>query len=126
MKCIGCPKCSGQLHQVIYQQIEVDRCDHCQGIWFDRLEAEQLKQIKGSESLDKCTKSRKKQRSQTSCCPRCRQQMLRMLDIDKHAIWYEKCARCQGMWLEAGQFSQYKQNFAPKGVMDLAKQVLHI
>lgn len=79
MKCIGCPKCSGQLHQVIYRQIEVDRCDHCQGIWFDRLEAEKLKQIKGSESLDKCTKPRNKQRSPVSACPHCRQQMLRML-----------------------------------------------
>jgi Zn-finger nucleic acid-binding protein len=51
--------------------------------------------------------------------------MLKMLDLDKHAIWYEKCSRCQGMWLEAGQFSQYKQNFSKKGVINLAKQVLN-
>jgi hypothetical protein len=47
-----------------------------------------------------------------------------MLDIDKQAIWWEKCARYGLIWLEAGQFSQYKQNFATKGVMDLAKQDL--
>jgi Zn-finger nucleic acid-binding protein len=123
MKCIGCPKCIGQLQKVIYQKIEIDRCDHCAGIWFDRLEAEQLKQIKGSEYLDKCTIPRSNRRSHTSCCPKCQQQMLKMLDLDKHAIWYEKCSRCQGIWLEAGQFSQYKQNFSQKGVINLAKQV---
>ncbi|MCA2653859.1 hypothetical protein [Microcystis sp. M061S2] len=47
-----------------------------------------------------------------------------MLDIDKQAIWRENCARCGLIRLEAGQFSQYKQNFATKGVIDLAKQVL--
>ena len=49
-----------------------------------------------------------------------------VLDIDKHAIWYAKCDRCGQIWLEAGQFSQYKQNFAPKGLVNLAKQVLPI
>ncbi|WP_301951373.1 hypothetical protein [Microcystis aeruginosa] len=42
-----------------------------------------------------------------------------MLDIDKQAIWWENCDHYGLIWLEAGQFSQYKQNFA-----NLAKQVL--
>ncbi|MEG3437924.1 zf-TFIIB domain-containing protein [Pannus brasiliensis CCIBt3594] len=125
MKCVGCPKCKGHLEQVIYRQIEIDRCRDCAGIWFDSLEAERLKQIEGSESVDvgrpkQCDRSPK-----TASCPRCRKQMLRMLDIDKHAIWYEKCSRCQGMWLDAGQFTRYKQNFSKKGVIDRAKQVIH-
>ncbi|NCR53499.1 MAG: hypothetical protein GPJ10_08740 [Microcystis aeruginosa L211-07] len=49
-----------------------------------------------------------------------------MLDIDKQPIWWENCDRCQGIRLEAGQFSQYKSNFARKGVIDLAKQVLSL
>jgi len=49
-----------------------------------------------------------------------------VLDIDKQAIWWEKCARYGLIWLEAGQFSQYKQNFAPKVLVNPAKQVLPI
>jgi Zn-finger nucleic acid-binding protein len=125
MGCVGCPQCSGQLELVIYQKIEVDRCQDCAGIWFDRLEAEQLKQIKGSERVDVGTSAESKRQPKTSSCPKCRQPMLRMLDIDKHAIWYEKCPRCQGIWLEAGQFTRYKQNFAPKGMMRRTKHALN-
>ncbi|MFM8299698.1 MAG: hypothetical protein ACKN9A_15255 [Microcystis aeruginosa] len=45
-----------------------------------------MQQIKDSESLDKCTKPRISQRSPVSACPHCRQQILRMLDIDEKAI----------------------------------------
>ncbi len=124
MGCVGCPKCSGRLEKVSYRQIEVDRCRDCAGLWFNGLEAEQLKAIEGSESLDVGRPKECKRHPKTSCCPKCRKQMLRMLDIDKHAIWYEKCARCQGMWLEAGQFTRYKQNFQRAGMLDRAKQVL--
>jgi Zn-finger nucleic acid-binding protein len=124
MRCVGCPKCSGQLEKVIYGQVEIDRCQDCAGIWFDSLEAERLKQVEGSERLDVGKSRNCKRHPKASCCPKCRKQMLQMLDIDKHAVWYEKCTRCQGMWLEAGQFTRYKQNFQPKSVIDRAKQVL--
>lgn len=124
MGCVGCPKCRGQLEKIVYGQVEIDRCRDCAGIWFDSLEAEQLKAIEGSERVD-AGRSRECERCpKTASCPKCRKQMMRMLDFDKHAVWYEKCARCQGMWLEAGQFTRFKQNFQRKGAIDRAKRVL--
>ncbi|MDY7014910.1 MAG: zf-TFIIB domain-containing protein [Cyanobacteriota bacterium] len=109
-----CPKCSEPLEQTTYAEIEVDRCMRCAGIWFDSLEAEMLKTIQGSESLDVGaidTNSQLDARDRDLLCPRCRVPMLRMLDIDRHKIWYERCPKCQGMWLDAGEFKQFKQNF---------------
>jgi len=29
-----CPKCSGEMELVSYDQVEVDRCTSCGGLWF--------------------------------------------------------------------------------------------
>jgi Zn-finger nucleic acid-binding protein len=35
-----------------YNGIEIDRCTNCFGMWFDHLEKEDLKTLKGSETID--------------------------------------------------------------------------
>jgi Zn-finger nucleic acid-binding protein len=115
------------LEQVVWAGIEVDRCLNCKGIWFDSEEAEQLKTIKGSESLDIGDQAIGDQINQLTNdirCPRCKNvKMTRLVDIDEHCIWYEICPKCQGVWLDAGEFKNFKDNFKPKGVLNRFRQV---
>ena len=37
-----CPKCGEQLTEVTFQDIKVDRCTDCRGVWFDPGELERL------------------------------------------------------------------------------------
>ncbi|NEP36396.1 MULTISPECIES: zf-TFIIB domain-containing protein [unclassified Moorena] len=123
---LNCPKCKGKLEPVTCHGIEVDRCVNCKGIWFDSLEAEILKKIKGSESLDIGDPeigSELNKINDDICCPRCGAKMIRMLDIDEYSIWYEKCFQCHGVWLDAGEFRQYKHNFQPRGVLYRVKRM---
>jgi Zn-finger nucleic acid-binding protein len=46
-----------------------------------------------------------------------------MVDIDQHSIWYEKCPGCQGVWLDAGEFKDFKENFQPRGILDRVRKV---
>ncbi|ACK71573.1 hypothetical protein PCC7424_3171 [Gloeothece citriformis PCC 7424] len=127
MKPTTCPKCGSKLETLQFDDIEIERCCQCAGLWFDSLEAEQLKSIQGSEILDLGNpeeNSRFDRLSKDIKCPRCRGKMLRMLDIDLYTIWYEKCTKCHGVWLDAGEFKRYKQNFQPKGVIKRAKEAL--
>lgn len=122
MNSIICPKCERNLEPVVYNKIEVDRCPNCAGIWFDSLEAEQLKKIKGSEKLDISAPNANNPYDRLLrkiACPKCSTTLIRMLDIDKHSIWYEKCPACQGVWLDAGEFQKFKQNFQSKGILRL-------
>ena len=32
---LDCPKCDGKLHEVTFEQVIIDVCDKCQGIWLD-------------------------------------------------------------------------------------------
>ena len=47
-----CPKCEHDLEVVSYNDIEVDRCTNCFGIWFDHREQDELKKLQGAESID--------------------------------------------------------------------------
>ena len=123
----NCPKCAGSLEQVTCAGIEVDRCLYCKGIWFDSLEAEKLKAINGSEHLldigDPEAGSQLDKITGDVDCPRCRHQMIRMVDIDQHCIWYEKCPACHGVWLDAGEFKKFKGNFNRQGILRQARNV---
>ena len=41
-----------RMKPVTLDPVQVDRCSHCQGIWFDAQEAELLRKVPGSESID--------------------------------------------------------------------------
>ena len=32
---LACPSCATSMHQVVYDDIEIDRCPECEGIWID-------------------------------------------------------------------------------------------
>ena len=131
MKSLSCPKCGGNLEPVMYEIIEVDRCCQCNGIWFDSSEAENLKKLRGSEkidigTLDKEQENQKEELDTHILCPHCNIPMIKMLDFDKHPIWYETCPQCQGIWFDAGEFKKFKDNFAQPKLLSKALNILRL
>jgi Zn-finger nucleic acid-binding protein len=121
-----CPRCKHNLETVSYENIEVDRCLNCGGIWFDALEVEELKNIEGSEKIDDFNpliKQKYNQATNQIKCPKCQSKMQKMLDIDQYSIWYEQCTKCRGIWLDAGEFTQFKQNFKPSMLVNLTQHI---
>ena len=39
---MDCPRCTGKLHAEKYDEVGIDRCDTCGGIWLDAGELEQI------------------------------------------------------------------------------------
>lgn len=39
---LSCPKCDGTLHETEYENIKIDVCDKCSGVWFDAGELAQV------------------------------------------------------------------------------------
>ncbi|MCY2931532.1 MAG: zf-TFIIB domain-containing protein [Planctomycetota bacterium] len=109
---MNCPKCSHPMEAVTYKTIEVDRCTHCQGIWFDMLEAEHLKTMKGSQAID-TGKGKAHDADYNKVdridCPACHVKMLRMVDARQPHIWYENCPVCYGLFFDAGEFTDFKE-----------------
>jgi len=109
---MNCPKCDSDMEKVTYEEIEVDRCINCKGIWFDMLEREHLKDIEGSESIDIGSTERGERFNKMTKidCPACKTLMIEMVDKDQPHISYEACTTCYGLFFDAGEFKDYKHH----------------
>jgi uncharacterized protein len=109
---MDCPKCGHLMEPVMYGDIEVDQCTLCRGLWFDLLEHERLKALRGSEAIDTGDPQVGAifNRDDRIDCPRCGGRMIRMVDADQPHIWYESCGSCHGVFFDAGEFTDYKRH----------------
>lgn len=107
---MNCPKCQSKMEKVTFADVEVDRCTHCKGIWFNMLERERLKSVKGSEAIDVGNPENGAGYDTVDRidCPVCRTRMIRMVDKDQPHIRYESCGVCHGAFFDAGEFTDYK------------------
>lgn len=106
-----CPKCNSEMEKVSFATHEIDRCTGCKGLWFDMLEHEDLKKIAGSETIDiGDPEEGKKHNDQFKVlCPKCHIPMVKMVDMNQRHIWYETCHTCFGVFFDAGEFRDYKE-----------------
>lgn len=104
-----CPKCSAEMEEAVYDEVRVDRCTNCKGLWFDTGELEELRKDtwmadyildtgdakvgKRYNRLDKIT------------CPVCSDAMVEEFDQDQPHIMYERCPNGHGTFLDAGEFT---------------------
>jgi Zn-finger nucleic acid-binding protein len=121
MSQMKCPKCQGSLEAVVYAELEIDRCTDCKGIWFDSQEAQELKELQGSESIDigDPKAGTKFNEVRDVNCPKCKTRLTKMVDLKQSHIWYEKCPVCYGIWFDAGEFTDYKE----EGIQDIFKSI---
>ena len=106
-----CPKCESEFETLTVENVEVDRCTGCGGIWFDALEREDLKQIEESGSIDFVDKrvGEKYNKMQNITCPKCEVKMLRVADRTQFHIEFESCPTCSGTFFDAGEFKDLSE-----------------
>ena len=116
-----CPRCSSAMETVQVEDVQIDRCTKCGGLWFDEFELSDLRAKKGSENVDTGRADKATQHSQARLnCPKCDEPMLRMVDARQPHIWYETCDECGGSFFDAGEFRDLKQH----NLLGLIKDVL--
>lgn len=101
------------MQRIDYQGIEIDRCTHCYGMWFDHFELEELQRLSGSEVIDigDMDVGREQNEHSKIFCPKCIQPSLMQTETDQRQehIQYERCPNCQGVYLDAGEFRDIKE-----------------
>ena len=103
-----CPKCNHIMSKITFETITVDRCTNCKGIWFDHKEIEQLQRLKGADIIDSGQEKKGKafDTIKEISCPKCHISMLQNQDPDKDNLSYETCSKCQGIFLDAGEYKK--------------------
>jgi PAT family beta-lactamase induction signal transducer AmpG len=102
-----CPKCRADMEQVFVDDIEVDRCSSCHGLWFDSGELSKLRNKEAAAVLDigDIKTGKKQNRIEHYRCPRCAGPMNRLVDPEQTHIWFEQCGSCRGTFFDAGELT---------------------
>jgi uncharacterized protein len=106
-----CAKCSGTLSEIQVGQIHLDRCNRCQGLWFDRNELERILELVQSGKADLVPESLRNPLSDKldvrfGTCPRCKKALMRTESVAVAELHYDKCAACGGAWLDGGELDK--------------------
>ena len=112
---IDCPRCKLELRKTTIreknQSIEVDQCDHCQGIWFDEQELSQLDKIVEPVLWEQRSLPLEDDQLKALQCPACKE----FVRMEKHEhprdekVIIDVCISCKGIWLDKGELRAIQQ-----------------
>jgi len=101
---LNCPVCNQPLIILELDQIEVDYCTNCHGVWLDEGELELL--LQDSEEENKLFDSfliDKKSKEKSVKCPICFKKMDKIICGDKNKVTIDKCSQQHGLWFNKGE-----------------------
>jgi Zn-finger nucleic acid-binding protein len=100
------------MEPLMFEDVEVDRCTKCFGLFFDHLERESLKKMEGAEVLDVGDEfvGARFNEILDVACPKCSTKMEHVLHTDPFEIKFEACPACKGIYFDAGEFRDYLED----------------
>ena len=104
---MNCPSCNHPLVILELNQIEIDYCMNCYGIWLDDGELELL--LQDSEEKTKLLNSfvvDKNSGEKPVRCPICRKKMDKVLCGTENKITLDKCKKQHGIWFNEGELER--------------------
>ena len=112
-----CPVCKYDMIVVEYNNIELDYCNSCKGVWFDSGELELLLESYGLEEtkvfLDGIFKSQEAVSSEKKRnCPICGRKMKKTEVGGQPVILIDICHDEHGLWFDGGEVIQLVRRLA--------------
>ncbi len=109
-----CPACGKTLASFKYNDISLDFCESCDGVWFDPGELQDSIQHMISEGkvpdakieLDKEVRGGFKISERSRACPRCRTGMGKLNYAYDSNVIVDKCESCGGIWTDSGELQK--------------------
>jgi len=101
---LNCPVCNQPLIILELNQVEVDYCTSCHGIWLDEGELELL--LHDSEEKNKLFNSfmvDKENKEKSIKCPICFKKMDKIICGDENKLTLDKCDQQHGLWFNKGE-----------------------
>jgi len=104
---MNCPVCKKAMVVLELNQVEIDYCVACGGIWLDAGELELL--LGSSEAKDDVLNSFKldaKNKERRIKCPICSKKMAKVLCGKEAKVLIDRCKNNDGLWFDKGELYQ--------------------
>lgn len=86
-----------------HEQIEIDYCASCFGVWLDRGELELLLNSSQDIKLNADITSGERPLK----CPRCRKRMEKVRGHSEHGVILDRCKSGHGLWFDGGELEAF-------------------
>lgn len=104
---MNCPIDSQPMIVLELEQIEIDYCSHCGGIWLDSGELELMMETKKEvEYLDSLFRQNLKSKEKSIGCPICSKKMNKVSVGKNGEVLIDKCPRNHGLWFDKGELEK--------------------
>lgn len=104
-----CPVCQVEMFVLEFEQVEIDFCYECRGVWLDSGELEMLGERAGAVRNDLLraleTGDVSRPRQGTRRCPVCRRKMAEVQTDSEPPVVLDRCPREHGLWFDHGELS---------------------
>ena len=105
-----CPVCTGtELEPEQVDDVTIDRCPQCHGMWLDMLELEKLLESDPRPLLrqDRAFRAGKDDPDRRLDCPRCKgTYLIKLNSLIRPGTILDSCTVCHGVWLDAGELAR--------------------
>ena len=102
---MNCPVCKNEpMITLELNEVEIDYCLSCKGIWLDAGELELLlgSDVESTEFLNSFTPDTKSKEKKLKC-PICNKKMEKVMVVGEKEITIDKCKNEHGIWFDAGE-----------------------
>jgi len=106
---MDCPVCREPMVIVEYDEVEIDHCVTCYGVWLDAGELELLfgdadacRAIVGAAASDAGAPASSVSEAPRRC-PVCRKTMVKQATRSGEAVVYDRCPEGDGLWFDEGE-----------------------
>lgn len=108
---LTCPRCSVDMKKIHVRNVELDLCESCEGLWFDRDEIGQVAAMGEEEaaasplapSLETDKERLESPGKGDLKCPRCGSEMYRYIYMVSSGVVVDGCEKGCGVWLDDGE-----------------------
>ena len=106
-----CPACKNPMIVLELEQVEIDYCTGCEGIWLDSGELELLlENTKERKELLESFKEDVSSKERSYGCPICGKRMSKIFVGDQNRVLIDKCRKDHGIWFDKGELKSVIEN----------------
>jgi Zn-finger nucleic acid-binding protein len=88
-----------------HDQVEVDYCVSCEGVWLDAGELELLAREAAGVAMLSADAPAAKSAEKKRRCPICGRKMAKNQSRGEHPVVYDRCPKGDGLWFDRGELA---------------------
>lgn len=105
---MNCPACKNSMVILELNQVEIDYCTACKGIWLDSGELELIFSTNDRKEIDKSFLVKNDFAETRRRCPICKKKMDKV-EFENTSIILDKCVNHHGLWFDSGELKSILQ-----------------